>query len=193
MRDQINSPLNKIIDQDIFIYLGGNHQDSTPWRKEFADIINNRARKFTHNIFCIDPFHRQIDENDASEIVSRDIKILMDSRLKYVLLKSTDSNGSLSTGTASEMIIARSLGKPVVILVTPPKQNEELWTHPFVKQFANHVATDMQGAADWILHDLHSNIIHENLQDTIEKLTKYYTFPADTYHPFRKTIQKQHS
>lgn len=168
-----------------FIYLGGNHNDTSSWRKDFQVKINSITQNSPHRVFCVDPFYRDIDESNSDEIVARDIAILSDSRLNYVLLKSLDSFGSLSTGTASEMIIARSLGKPVVVLIEPTQEDKDEWTHPFIEKFATYITRDMDDAVKWIHEDIQTVSDHGELQDTITTLTDGYNFPLDKYHPFK--------
>ena len=170
------------------IYLGGSHKDSSSWRSDFEKKINDTTQNSLYKIVCINPFYRDIDENNSDEIVSRDIAILSDSRLNYVLLKSVDCYGSLSTGTASEMIIARSLGKPVIVLFEPIKDGAKEWVHPFSAKFSTFFTRDIDEAIQWICNDIQSGIDHGNLQKTIASLTKGYKFPLDEYHPFNYSI-----
>jgi hypothetical protein len=169
------------------IYLAGNHKDSSSWRDDFQSKINTVTRISPYEIFCIDPFYRNIDEKNSDEIVSRDIAIISDHRLNYVLLKSLDSFGSLSTGTASEMIIARSLGKPVIVLLEPLKNGEDEWIHPFIEKFAVYITRNTDDAIKWIDKDIQNGTCHGTLQDIIVSLTEDYIFPLDKYHPFIKS------
>ena len=132
------------------VYLGGSHLDATGWRHEFQRIAREVARHTGVRVQGVDPFDRKIDESDNKAIIRHDLALLHDDGLQFVLLKSLDHKGNLSTGTACEMMLAHSMAKPVVVLIDKTPPDEQLWTHPFIEHFADHITDNVRNAVSWI-------------------------------------------
>ena len=162
-----------------YIYLAGNHKDNGDWRIEFNSYNRKLNQNSSMTLIGIDPFHRQIEENDHLTIVSRDIAILSDVRLSYVVLMSDQGNGMFSTGTSCEMILARSLGKPIVV-ITSCTDN---WIHPFTLHFASHIVSSISEATQLIRTDLSEGKTYGNLTDDLASLSNY-KFNAPDIDPF---------
>lgn len=105
----------------------------------------------------VSPFERDIDEENNKAIVAHDLGILLGNNLKYVLLKSVDDSGNLSTGTACEMMVAQTLGKPVVVLVEEGHADKKRRIHPFTEHYASYVADNIRDAVRWIADDVRTN------------------------------------
>lgn len=139
------------------VYLGGSHEDSGEWRIEFNNLVTSMTVASNTKLYGIDPFERDIDENDNSAIIQHDIALLSDAGLRYVVLQSTDHMGNLSTGTACEMMLAFSWDIPVIIFIEPAPQGEPVWIHPFSEHFSSFITGNMHDAIQWIIQDLNTH------------------------------------
>lgn len=135
--------------QEIKVYLGGYHLDNTGWREEFHRLaaVEQTGRV---SIRGVDPFKRQIDELDNRAIIKHDLKILSDEELRFLVLKSLDHKGNLSTGTACEMMLAYFMNKRVVVLVEQTPESEQPWIHPFVERYADYITDSLVDVVQWI-------------------------------------------
>jgi hypothetical protein len=143
--------------ETVKVYLGGSHLDTTGWRHEFQLVARELARHTGVQMHGIDPFDREIDENDNHAIIRHDLALLRDDRLQFVVLKSLDHKGNLSTGTACEMMLAHSMDKPVIVLVDRPPQGEQPWLHPFIEHFASHITDNVSDVVSWIVDHMPGN------------------------------------
>lgn len=173
-----------------YIYLGGNHLDSTPWRDEF----NLKAKEFTaeenFEIIGIDPMKRNIDET-TENIVSRDTLIITDPRVSHIVLMSMASGALLGAGMAYENMIAIHFGKPVIV-IGEPKKNKiyprsgkkfENWYHPFVEYFSTAIVPDISSALEWIINDIRCPNKKINLEEKL-RTSAGFNFSNDDIIPF---------
>jgi len=169
-----------------FVYLGGSHRAEGGWRDDFTAIVREQLAGENFTLVGINPFSRNIDETNSYIIVNRDMTILCDERLRYVVLKSVDSSGSLTTGTACEMILARSLNKPVIVLTEKYSDEHNPWVHPFTKHFATYVATNMEDAISYIKICIIEDRSVNSLTEDILAVNKY-SFDSPDINPFDAT------
>jgi len=162
-----------------FVYLAGNHKDSSDWRQEFNQYNSGLNIKSEITLIGIDPFKRHIDENESLTIVRRDVAILSDKRLSHVILMSDQGCGMLSTGTACEMILARAMGKPVIVITS----GTDKWIHPFTLHFASHIVETITEATLFIRADLAGDKNHGHLTDDLASLSGY-DFSSPDIDPF---------
>ena len=176
-----------------YVYLGGSHQDNSNWMLEFEKTSAELQSKYNGiSIKGINPFDRNIDETDNQSIVKRDIKILQDRRLTHVILKSHSPGAILSTGTASECMIANYLAKPIIVIGEPAINKEHTrngvislkWFHPFVEYFADVIVEDINGAIEWICNDIISPKKTTGLESHINDISSNYYFSVDDINPF---------
>ncbi|WP_143170850.1 hypothetical protein [Desulfopila aestuarii] len=172
--------------QAVYIYLGGNHKDQSSWREDFDKQLGVANISSTiPPLISINPFKRSINEKSADDIVARDMAILKDNRLKYVVLNSIDSFGSHSTGTASEMIIANYLKKPVITVINNSEENKAGWIHPFTQKFSSFIAHNLYDAVAWIVMDMKLNTEHRSLMEKISDFAAVYIPSIDDNYPFK--------
>ena len=176
-----------------YVYLGGSHKDNSNWMRDFEKAsINLQAKYNGISIKGVNPFDRNIDETDNKAIVKRDLKILQDSRLTHVILKSQSQGAMLSTGTASECIIASYLAKPIIVIGEPEVNKlhtrngtvSSSWYHPFVEYFANVIVKDINEAIEWICLDIISPNKRTNLQYHLQEISANFQFNDDDNNPF---------
>lgn len=167
-----------------FVYLGGSHQGDQSWRNDFEQNINLLTQKELFSIVGINPFQRSIDESDSQLIVGRDLTILSDERLRYIILKSSLENGFLSTGTACEMIIARSLGKPVIVLTDKVTKSGTTFVHPFTSHFASYVTNSIIDIVKYLIADIHSPKDHGILEEDIANGMQNFKYIEPDSDPF---------
>jgi len=143
----------------IFVYLAGNHNSKTTFRTDFNKLAN------PHNIKGIDPFERNVPFN-ADNAVGRDLHLINNS--SYIICE-TSKGGNMSTGTAMESVIAKSLGKKVICLVT---EKEDFFpdngVHPFTHKFADYIASNIKDAVSYILSDITNPSPTITLKEQIE-------------------------
>ena len=162
-----------------FVYLAGNHQGNGDWRLEFNQYNRELNKKSEITLIGIDPFKRHVNENDSLTIVRRDVAILSDKRLSHVILMSDQGRGMFSTGTACEMILARSMGKPVIVITS----GIDKWVHPFTLHFASHIVETITEATLFIREDLAGGKNHGKLSDDLALLSGY-DFSSPDIDPF---------
>jgi nucleoside 2-deoxyribosyltransferase len=129
------------------IYLAGSvpngRQDSEnfiDWRVVYGDVL-----KHYFECECIDPMQRDVDESDFYSVFGKDCCDIKNSDLVIV-----NAEKKIGVGTAQEIVIAKYLKKPVIIVL--PKgshsrrinlviNNQEIedWIHPFVFSFADFI------------------------------------------------------
>ncbi len=173
-----------------YIYLGGNHLDSSSWRDEF----NLKAHKLTSEenfeIIGIDPMERNIDET-TENVVGRDTAIINDPRVSHIVLMSMAPGAILGAGMAYENMIALHFGKPVIVIGEPEKnkiyprsgKKFEEWYHPFVEYFSTAIVPDISSALEWIINDIKAPYARKNLADKLAGLNNF-TFNKNDIDPF---------
>ena len=170
-----------------YIYLGGSHCDRRSWRKDFQVV--SRQLHAEEGLFLqgIDPFARSINEEDPSTIVSRDVTLLSDPKVSHVVLMSDKPGGLLTTGTACELILARSFGKPVIVIT----QDNKGWIHPFVRHYSSYIAEDVYQGIRWLINDIQTNGRHGDLAGDNLVVSGYsFLFPDSV--PWTRTEDLKH-
>jgi len=116
------------------------------WRARYSQIIKTI---FTDAEF-IDPYNRDVDENDFLYIVGNDSKHIKDAEFTIV-----NAENKLGAGTAMELVIAKYLKKPIITVL--PKNSHHRrsnvvfhgknitdWIHPFIHTFSDFIIEDIR-------------------------------------------------
>jgi hypothetical protein len=158
----------------VYVYLAGNHNAKTSFRVDFNEL----AKEF--GIVGLDPFDRNV-EFTSDNAVGRDLLLI--SHSDYVICECSEG-GNMSTGTAMEAVIAKSLGK-VVIALSPERceyfPSEGI--HPFTWKFTDKVVSSVEEALEFILEDIQSGNPSRTLEEQIEEFA-WTEFPEGDVTPF---------
>lgn len=134
------------------IYLAGSVPKGKEEKKNFVNWREGyeKVLKKHFDCECIDPFVRDLNEEDLAAVFGFDCDLIQNCDFLVV-----NAIGKLGVGTSQEMVIAKHFEKPVVTVL--PKEtyqrrdNVEIngklvkeWIHPFVKAFSDFIIEDIE-------------------------------------------------
>ncbi len=148
----------------VVLYVSGgipktsDHAATFSWSPDELDVVRRHLAPLKPTI--LSPALRGDDLRDPYATFGRDVLQIKISDAVLV-----DARSKRGIGVGSEMLLAKTLGIPVVS-ITPPDshyrrkdltflgQQLDEWMHPFVAALSDFVAADINEAAAWLLRSL---------------------------------------
>lgn len=169
------------------IYLAGSFTDESNWRES---ISRKLEEKFGENVIAIDPFKREVDENNPRVKIGHDLYCVKNCDCVFV----NAINSKVTMGTAQEIILAKYWGKFVIIVaddkagITFKKRTSKTgvemknYIHPFADNFCDYITNNYNSALEAIKDLLEGKLKVKSFQQTLKPEKEYEkkVLPTDT-------------